>query len=317
MLKNIKISQQKEEVKKIKAKLQTTSLIALAAILMITSLVSNAEAEIETTTNVFYGLDNLFEDPDSEIKLYKSGGFSLKNYQFGIAIYAHPVTNTEMLKFTVLENGKVSRFLALMEEESTLSITNGSSSISSSSSTSKEIIPQETIEPKSSIGADITKWDIPVISRDNVEDTFLMAIKSTGTLDTIRLGDKFDFNGVVYSVRNNTTIEGANVTLEITRDDYTLKSVEMVSGVGGTIRVEIDDITYPVFYPEFCYDVKVTANHGNYTSVYTDDFVVEYAMGTVTWEPDMSWLNDVVWNDLPSSFRNEPRQSLTADSHCN
>jgi len=129
------------------------STIAIISILFFS--VQYVEAIEEDKVNVFYGLANIFKDPDSIIKLYKSGGFSLKNYDLGIAIYAHPVSKTEMIKFVVLENGKVSRFIALMEDSITYN------------EISNDVNHPQKIEPKSSIGADISKWDIPTQGRND------------------------------------------------------------------------------------------------------------------------------------------------------
>ena len=176
----------------------------------------------------------------------------------------------------------------------------------------EEKVESGIVEPKSSIGADITKWNIPnTLSRDG-ESSFLMALKASKTYQTLQLGDKFEFNGYVYSVRDSTSIKDADVFLEISRDNYILKSVETKSGAGGTIRVEIDDMIYPLFYPNFCYDVKITANYGNYTTVWTDDFVMVHSG---VWNPNMDWIER--WNYLPQSFRDEPRVSIKADERCN
>ena len=258
----------------------------------------------------FYGLDGLFKDPNSVVKLYKSGGFSLKNYDLGIAIFAHPVSKTEMVKFTVIDWGdersnktKVSRFLVGIEP-----LTDEITSVPTPSATPTRI------EPKSSIGSDITKYDIPTISRDDGKSEFYLVFKPRTTFDSFTLGDKFELDAVVINGVNNTRVAGADISLEITRDGYIYKKISGKTSSGGTIHMEIGEMIYPLFYPNFCYDVIVTVEYGNYTHVWDDDFTVR-AVGN--WNPDMSWLDLDRWNYLPDHFRDEDRTEVYADSHCN
>lgn len=234
---------------------------------------------------------------DGKLKTYNSGGFVIKNLESGIVVFGHSIGN-EQYRLVLLTDGNIHRLIGV-------------------SGFTQIVIPSYK-EPVSSIGADITKYDIPdTLDRDSGKETFLMAFKSTQTLDTLRLNEEFDFNGVVWSVRNNTGIKDVDITLEIIRDDYILKSVKLKSGTGGLIRVELGELTYPLFYPKFCYDVNVTMDYGNYTQTWTGDFVMEYAFGTVTWEPNMNWTSESRWNYLPQVFSDEPRVSIYADAHCN
>lgn len=328
-----KFSNSSLEVKKIKAKLQTTSLVAIAAILLIVSTVNTADASVTESNLIIDGSNNnhkifiafdgdtnfvilqnnigmMLEAWDSKVKTYKSGGFSMKNPESGITVFAHPIFD-DKYKLVVLTPNAVYRFIGVSENPNDF---DGKSTPVKEIESSNDTIVTERIEPKSSIGSDITKWDIPVISRDDGKDTFLMTFKPTQTLDSLNLGDKFEIDGFVYSVRNSTKIVDVDVTLEISRDDIILRSVETKSGTGGTIGVEISEMIYPLFYPNFCYDVKITMNHGEYTAVWTDDFVM---LHNGAWDPDMSWIAEDRWNYLPQSFRDEPRVSMNADEHCN
>jgi len=312
------------EVKKIKAKLQTTSLVAIAAILLIVSMVNTADAE---PTQIIQGSvdglsvsimhDGIFnivilekdgiksEHWDGVIKTYKSGGFVIKNIESGIVLFAHSIGN-EQYRLVVITNDMVYRLIGVSEivSESNAVITSSSSSLYD--------------EPVSSVGTDITKYDVPVIDRDDGKDTFLMAFTpAQAILDMIRLNDEFDYSGTVWNARDNADIEDANITLEISRDDYILKSVSTKSGLGGVIRVEIDDMIYPIFYPKFCYDVKVIIEYGNYTIIHTEDFVMEDVIDARIWEPNMDWVVESRWDYLPQTFRDEPRVSVDADAHCN
>jgi len=135
---------------------------------MIVSLVSYAEADSETKiiVGVFDGnrsilivnddVNNIIkiqdeygvisEHYDSEVKSYKDGGFSMKNRESLIAVFVHP-TNDGFYKVVLLDNGEIHRFFAVLgnlddvyDENFVLEVMN---------------------EPKSSIGTDITNWDIP------------------------------------------------------------------------------------------------------------------------------------------------------------
>lgn len=235
---------------------------------------------------------------DGKLKTYSSGGFVIKNLDTGIVVFGHPVGN-EQYRLVLLTDDGIFRLIGV-----TMSIV--------------DVVTPSYEEPVSSVGADITKYDVPnTLDRDSGKDTFLMAFKPMQVLDMIRLGDKLDYSGTVWNARNNTDIENADVTLEISRDDYILKSVQTKSGTGGYVRVEIDDMIYPMFYPKMCYDITVTVNYGNYTIVHTEDFVMEYVMGTRVWEPNMDWLIEDRYDYLPESFRQEPRVSINADAHCN
>jgi len=280
-----------------------TIVILLVLVTVFFVSVQYVEAQ-EEKTNEFYGLDNMLEDPNSIVKFYKSGGFSLKNYDFGIAIFAHPTSETGIFKFVVLENGKVSRFLAEME------------SPSSNNVIVEPTVKPKTIYPKSSVGSDITKYDIPTHNPRAEKKSMLIGI-SGDRIDKLHLGNTYEKTFKVYDVRNNTPIIGADVTLEISRDEFIHKKIVKQSSQGGLIHFKIPDLDYPLFYPRFCYDVKVVVTFGNTTQAWTDEFLMEYKLGARVWEPNMNWIGESRWNYLPSSFTDEPRQSILADSHCN
>jgi len=319
MNRNTNITNHVLEVKKIKAKLQTTSLVAITVLLLIVSTVNTVDAEPTqiiqgsidgTSVSIMHDdITNIIilekdgitsEHYDGVIKTYNSGGFVIKNIESGIILFAHPIGN-EQYRLVVLTDDKVYRLIGVSE------IISESDVIVAPSSSLYD-------EPVSSVGTDITKYDIPVINRDDGKDTFLMAFKSTQTLDSLNLGDKFEFDGFVYNVRNSTKIVDVDFTLEISRDDLILRSVNGLTGSGGIMHVEIGDMIYPIFYPNFCYDVKITIEYEGYTHVFTDDFVMK---NIGVWNPDMSWINIDRWNYLPNDFRNEPRTSIPADTRCN
>lgn len=313
MLKNIKYLNQNIKVEKIN--FQTTLLITIAVLLVISS-VQYAQAEPTqliqgsingTSVSIMHdSITNIIklekdgitsEHYDGMIKTYNSGGFVIKNIESGIVAFGHPIGN-EQYRLVVITNDNVYRLIGV------------------SGIQELDITPSGE-EPVSSVGSDITNWDIPTIDRDDGADTFLMAFKSSQTMDVMKLNDEFDFSGTVLNVRNNTGLENVDVILEISRDDYILKTINIKSGIGGSVNIELGELIYPLFYPTFCYDVTVIMETGNYTYTWTDDFVMEYEIGTVTWEPNMDWTSESRWNYLPYVFSDEPRVSTYADDHCN
>jgi len=157
-------------------------------------------------------------------------------------------------------------------------------------------------------------YDTPAISRNDGKKSFLIGVK-LDQINSIILQDKYDQSPIIYEVRNGQPIVGAKVTVEISRDDYVLSKSEYVSGLGGKIRVEIDDIKYPLFYPKLCYDVKYVVQYNNVTTTWDDDFTIKHK--DKIWNPDMSWTGESRWNYLPLDFFKEPRPTVLADKQCN
>ena len=179
----------------------------------------------------------------------------------GFAMYAHPVDKTEMLKVTVLYEGKVSRFL--MESES----------IESEPIEEEVVIEESTkstgiIYPKSSIGADITKYDIPTITRDTPRDPKIAI--TFDSIDSIFINNQYTPNIIVTNQDHQKII--ADVNLKIVRDGDTIINLSSTASKGMWSPI-INIVDYK-FSPGFCYDVTVTATLGNLTATATDDFIV-------------------------------------------
>ena len=235
---------------------QTIIIIGLVITVLFFGTVQHAEAQ---EIHGFYGLDELFKDSNSIVKLYKSGGFSLKNYELGIAVFGHPVDKSEMFKFTVMVDGKVSRFIIGMEPITPDKVVSESSTPVNST----------RIEPKSSIGADITKWDIPAKNPRTLErESGIVAYLPR--IDQIMVNDEYAPNIKVENQDYQKT--RADVTLKITRDGYTIKSISdtIENGRWNPVINILDDY----FTPQFCYTVTLTATSGNYTNTVEDDFIV-------------------------------------------
>lgn len=325
MVKKYKLRNSPLEVKKIKAKLQTTSLIAIAAILIIAS-VQYAQAEPtqiiqgsidDTTVSIMHdGITNIIilerdgitsEHYDGVIKTYNSGGFVIKNVESGIVLFAHSIGN-EQYRLVVITNDNVYRLIGVSEIISELDAI-----VAPSSSSLYD-------EPVSSVGTDITNWEYSNVGRpsDNV-DPMILTIKGQMIPDMFRLGDDFEWTGIVYNARagHSATMENIPVTLEISRDNFVLRSYTQDTASAGQVRFLIDWIDYPEFYPEYCYDMKIIANYNGTSAIIEDDFVMQYTLGTMIWEPNTSWMGLNQWNHLPTDYKQEPRPRVNGDERCN
>jgi len=252
-------------------------------------------------------LDGYSEHFDSKQKIYKSGGFSIKNVKDGIAVWGHPLSDTQY-KLVILTSEGVSRIVSDVISMDTVETVTKSGDIT------------ERIDPKSSVGADITKWDIPTAGRiSDTLDPMILTLKPQLIPSEFRLGDEFEWTGKVINARqgNTAVLENVKVTFEISRDDFILRSFSDETNNAGVVYFKIQEIDYPEFYPEYCYDVKVTASYENKTAIYEEDFVMQYTMGTKIWEPNTSWMGLNQWNHLPTSYHQEPRPIVNGDDHCN
>jgi len=328
MKRNTNFDNSPSEVKKIKAKIPTTSLvaIAIAVLLLIISTVITADAveptqiiqgSIDgTSVSIMHdGITNIIilekdgftsEHYDGVIKTYNSGGFVIKNIESGIVLFAHPIGN-EQYRLVVITNDMVYRLIGVSE------IISESDAIVAPSSSLYD-------EPISSVGADIANWDIPTDGRDSDEATSLILTITGQTIpDMFRLGDDFEWNGYVYNARQGSSAKMVNipVTLEISRDTVVLRSYTQDTNSAGQVRFLIDEIDYPEFYPEYCYDMKIMANYNGTNFIVEDDFVMQYTLGTKIWEPNTSWMGLNQWNHLPTDYKQEPRPRVNSDANCN
>jgi hypothetical protein len=249
---------------------------------------------------LFQNENGLSEHYDSTIKKYKSGGFSMKSPESGILVYGHKISMSEY-KLVIITSEKVYRLIGFVD-------------VLEEIQTQTTIIEESIIiEPKSSIGADVSKWIIPTHNSKNQEPSMLLTIKGE-KIDSLQLGDSYEKTFRVYDARSNSNLENADVSLEISRDEFIYKTGNEKSSLAGMVDFEIKDLSYPLFYPNFCYDVKITATFGNETTTWNDEFMM-YHSGV--WNPSFDWLSESRWNYLPSDFADEPRESTYADEHCN
>lgn len=187
---------------------------------------------------------------DSKVKFYKSGGFSIKSSE--IAIWGHPISSSQYDLLILTSEGKTKLTAS----------TNEIHDVISSEGT------LQIIEPKSSIGADITKYDIPTNPRDQEREPKIIVYLDS--VSHIFVNDEYAPN---IKVENQDFEKiAAVVNLEITRDGHTIKSISdsVSNGVWNPIINVLDDY----YTPGFCYTITVTAASGNHTATAQDDFSV-------------------------------------------
>lgn len=246
---------------------------------------------------------------DSKLKQYNSGGFSMKNYESGILVFGHKI-NMSQYKLVIITSENVYRLIGFID-------------VIRDIEPQKEILKPEIVEseknisgkinPESSIDSNVSKWNVPTTNPRSQEPTPLLTI-SGDRIESMTLSSEYDRSFKIWDARNNSKIENAIVKLEISRDNKIFKSLEEISSSGGMVRFETSGLTYPLFYPNFCYDVKVTATHGNLTATWTDDFKIIYSG---IWNPNTDWMSDSRYNHLGEDFREEPRKTTRADENCN
>lgn len=289
-------------------KIQTISVIVVISVLFFIN-VQNAQAEVVSISGynsemfVFVYLENpdnmikivtengKYEFIHSDLKLYKSGSFSLKNPQEGIGLWAHLLEDGKY-RITILTSDGVERITASEFED-----------------TPKPV----RIEPKSSVGADVSKWNVPTMNSRSEPLESLFGINVD--IPKIKyLNDKFHPTIKVFDVRKNKGLKDIPVSLEISRDGLILDTRKGITASGGLLTLKIDNLQYPIYYPKHCYDVKISAIIGNSTTIKTDDILIKY---NGNWNPNMDWIDESRWNYLPNSYKFEPRTVLSSDERCN
>lgn len=249
----------------------------------------------------FYTEKNNSKHFDSQLKQYKHGSFSLKNTESKIGLWAHLLDNGSY-KMTVITNDGIQRIIG--------KVIDGIKNDEIKNNTPKPV----RIEPKSSVGSDIKKYDIPSISRDEGKTNFLMMIK-TDRLDVLYLDKDFVFSGRIIDGSSGQSLANADVDVEITRDGFTLMKSSTITQKGGMAIIDFGYLTYPLFYPDFCYDVITTVQYGNNTYVQNDDFKISSLKSY--WNPDTSWIGTSSYLHYPEEYKTEPRIKIHTDSKCN
>jgi len=131
----------------------------------------------------------------------------------------------------------------------------------------------------------------------------------------LSMGDSYELHNRVKNIITNDYLENATVQIEISRDDYIIRSDTFESDKFGMVSIIINTLSYPEFYPNLCYEVKLTTKYENHTNIVNESFI----LGGDGREPylryDETWSNSV-WDYLPIEFRELPRPSVLKDRNC-
>ncbi len=134
--------------------------------------------------------------------------------------------------------------------------------------------------------------DINVIQPET--DSFLMSINFVNFPDTKNLNSELDLKVQAKNIRNNTYLDGADITVKIIDEGFVLFEWNDIINEGGYAFFNTD-IIYPIVYPFHRIIVEATVSYGNYTSTYSDSFCVEV--------PDLEYWEDNVDLEYADSNR--------------
>ena len=189
---------------------------------------------------------------DLKLKEYKTGAFTLRDKYMRVSF--HPLGDSQYKIFVLTHDG-VYRMIGNSFELNPI----------------QEIqVPQNTtrIEPKSSVGADITKHDIPTTGRDQIRESKI--ILYLDRVDQIMINDEYT---PTIKVENQDYQKiSADVTLEISRDGYIIRSIS--DNIQNGVWMPVINILDDYYTPGFCYGITVTATSGNHTDIVQEDFTV-------------------------------------------
>lgn len=245
---------------------------------------------------------------DSEVKQYKHGGFFLKNPE--IVIFGHPQGNDEYLLIVMTSNG-FERFNVVSDDFFDISI----------ASTPKEIESEKISEPEIPVESDTDRIlrefeENRTESARGADSTVDVIINYSGQVkDSFKMDEDFWLSGIVENVRTSRGfLEGATVSYEISRDGFVLREDSAVTPQSGYVKFKIDALTYPEFYPKFCYTMTITTEWNGYSNVEIEEFTMW--MPSV-WNPTLDWTDLERWSYLPENYKKEPRTITYGDENCN
>lgn len=160
------------------------------------------------------------EHYDAKVKKYNDKSFSMKNPESGIAVFAHYDTNDNSYRLTVLTSTGILKFNGVLSIFSGVVVRDDH--VDQQEKSPVITTPSERIEPKSSIGADVSKWNVSNAGRTDRSDDMLFTV-TADRVQSITLGQDYDKMFKVYNARNSERLVGAEVHLEIERDGFIYK----------------------------------------------------------------------------------------------
>ena len=151
----------------------------------------------------------------------------------------------------------------------------------------------ERIEPKSSVGADLSRYDIPdTTTRPEIVAGELdnMYIQMNEVHNLKKIGEVLDIN-VTLKVPGQSYggVENADIQLKIVREGYTIYEDSGVSNKNGKWSTSTV-LEWPYYYPAYCYDVQITAEKEGVIKTESDDFLIFGENHGVYLDEDYEWL---------------------------
>ena len=188
---------------------------------------------------------------DLKIRSFNSGGFRISDSS--ILVFGHPVNSGYDLVIKTTEGiQRIHTDMTVQEKIST------------------------TVEPKNSVGADISRHDVPSdLTRPELDVKGLdMMYLKMNKLYSKQIGDTLDINlDLKVPGQSYGGIEGADIHMKVVREGFTIYETSGTTDKHGKWNIA-PVIEWPIFWPIFCYDVIITAEKDGYTTDIDDDFVI-------------------------------------------
>ena len=218
---------------------------------------------------------------DGKLKVYNSGGFSLKSYETGIAVWGH--FNGASYDLFVLTTEGVDRFTGHISVKKIV------------------VVEKEPIDESN----DILKGYWENRAKDStrpaeVEKKFVLDLDYMEH-NSIFVGDEYTPTIKTSDRGDHIGVPSVEVIIEISRNGDLLQQLTGTTDRFGKWNPAYK-ILYPPFIPSFCYQVEITANYLNHTATETDDFLV------IT--------NAKYWKSNTGEYTVEPR-NIPQDYNCN
>lgn len=215
---------------------------------------------IEGNSNIIMwdSVDGYSEHFDGELKTYKSGGFSLKNPESGIAVWGSPMEDATKYKLVILTSKGVERIVAGVVEYTPL-----------------EEIEEEKIDTDYTNEILKEYWEnrsTDYTRPADVKNPFMLDINYMEH-NSIFVGDEYTPTIKINDRGGHIGVPEVEVIIEISRNNGLLQKLTGITDRFGTWNPAYK-ILYPPFIPSFCYQVEITANYLNHTASETDDFLV-------------------------------------------
>lgn len=212
-------------------------------------------------------------------------------------ILRHP---TNVVSFKILQSDTETLVYDPYEIKSTLKSTASDDTTSQFSDLTNKILKEHKLWQG---------WDDSLSTIRNLD--IILDVKDKPYLD-----ENLDLT-ITVKDNNGKTLENANVTINMMRDDYVYSTFTDITDTVGSVYKTIF-LSNPPYFPTHCDKVQVTAQYYNKTSTVEDDFLIQVVdfddwLDTVDRVP----INSGRYLDIPDEYTHYPPIIETFDSKCN